>query len=259
MCIAILNTKGTIDRQTFQTCWNNNPDGGGIAWADNGKVNIIKEMKSSDILFERYVELRDKFPNNNFLIHFRIATHGKVNETNCHPFKVNKQLAFIHNGMIDGAGLKVSTEFSDTYLFNQLILQKLPKNFTENEAILNLLSEYIGYSKLVFLDSRDNWAIVNENLGTWDGDNWFSNNSYLDCAVVKTSKKGKSYYYDSYKDYDDYYGGYDYVSEVAKDSYCDCCNESKDTRYVSAYNAEMCDTCMKEMFEIDELERYDLK
>lgn len=244
MCIAILNTHGTIDRNTFLNCWKNNPDGGGIAYANNGKVNIIKEMKSPEVLFDKYKELRDQYPNNNFLLHFRIATHGKVNETNCHPFRVNKQLCFIHNGMIDGTGLKVSKDFSDTYLFNQLFLQKLPRNFTQNEAILNLLSEYIGYSKIIFLDSADNWCILNENLGSWDGDNWFSNSTYKDAPPTKGSKRGK--FYPAYELYD--YYAEEEIGAPLEHSYCDCCQKSGTTRYVSQYNAEMCEECVKEFF-----------
>ena len=230
MCIAILNTKGTISKSEFKTCWNNNPDGSGLAWNEGGKLRIFKEMKDVHNLYQKYKNIRQQYPAINILIHFRIATHGKVNETNCHPFKVSKDLVFIHNGMITGAGLPKSNDFSDTYLFNQLILQKLPKDFTRNEAILNLIAQYIDYSKLIFLDSADNWTIVNEDLGKWDGDNWYSNDSYL-CSPAPT-KKSKNY-----SDY--YYYGYE-------SGFCDCCQKSGHTLYTAEYNAELCKECYKE-------------
>lgn len=251
MCIAILNTTGKLTEETFETCWENNPDGSGLAWAENGQVHTFKEMKSVSVIHKFYSELRDRLPDANILIHFRIATHGKVNETNCHPFKVNNKLAFIHNGMIDGAGLKTSHEFSDTYLFNKLILQQLPKNFINNEAILNLLSEYIGYSKLVFLNSKNDWAIVNMEQGTWDDDNWYSNDSYIPCVKsapnCKTGKKSKTYMDYGYQgkfgsDFDDV--GYTTYGKVNEHSFCDCCREYASTRYVTEFSMEMCDRCI---------------
>jgi hypothetical protein len=40
------------------------------------------------------------------------------------------------------------------------------------------ISEYIGYSKLLFLDSDDKYTIINEELGKWTDGNWYSNDSY---------------------------------------------------------------------------------
>jgi hypothetical protein len=136
--------------------------------------------------------------------------------------------------MITGTGLPQSNEFSDTYLFNQLILQKLPKDFTRNEAITNLIAQYIDYSKLIFLDSADNWTIINEDLGEWNGDNWYSNKSYLCSTPHKKSSKG----------YDYYYYGYD-------ENFCDCCQKSAATKYSTEYNAELCKDCYKEFVDYD--------
>lgn len=248
MCIAILNTNGKLSKQTFKTCWGNNPHGGGIAWSDGNKVHTFKEIKSVSTMYTKYCELRDQFPDGNILIHFRIATHGRINETNCHPFKVSNKLAFIHNGMISSPTLGKSPDFSDTYLFNQLILQKLPKNFVNNEAILSMMADFIGYSKLIFLSANNDWCIVNESLGIWDGDNWFSNDSYLELPPVKNSgkgKAGKSYYYDYSDDIND-----EFVYEPLPHSHCDCCQESGvTTHYIPEWNMEMCMGCVNEWAE----------
>lgn len=248
MCIAILNTAGTIKQKTFKHCWDNNPDGGGIAYPKDGKIKIIKEMKSYNEFYKQYKTVREENPKVNILIHFRIATHGKINETNCHPFLVNKSLGFIHNGMIYGKGLSVSNEFSDTYLFNQTILKTLPQNFLKNEAILKLLEEYIGYSKIVFLDGKNNWAILNEESGHWNGNNWFSNDSY--------KEKVKPVYSDvlkyNNKDYFNY-GSNNFWKDDGidrkynpKEKYCQCCDEScKDTKFIAEFNIDMCPKCIE--------------
>lgn len=248
MCIAILNTKGTINKKTFKNCWDNNPDGGGIAYAENGKVKLFKELKCFKQLYKQYVEVREANPEANILIHFRIATHGKINETNCHPFKVNNNLAFIHNGMIYGKGLETSREFSDTYLFNQTILKRLPQNFLKNEAILKLLEEYIGFSKIIFLTGGNDWAILNENDGHWMGDNWYSNNSYKGKPKLIYSSALNKITSNNIKNYNDRIFWEDTLTPKEiynpKENYCECCNESAPTKYVSEYNIEMCQKCI---------------
>jgi predicted glutamine amidotransferase len=254
MCIAILNTKGTISKKTFKTCWINNPDGGGLAYSDKGKVKTVKELKCFKQLYKSYLDIRQAQPDANILIHFRIATHGKINETNCHPFKVNSNLAFIHNGMIYGKGLEISSEFSDTYLFNQVILKKLPQNFIKNEAILKLLEEYIEYSKIIFITGGNDWAILNENLGFWDGDNWYSNKSYkpqpkLIYSQPLANQHKKNYFNYADREFWKDNNIKDWLSESEtynpKENYCECCNESStNTKYVSEYNIEMCQKCI---------------
>ncbi len=52
MCIAILNSSSTIDKITFMTCWENNPDGAGIAGIiENNARKILKEMDFPERLY----------------------------------------------------------------------------------------------------------------------------------------------------------------------------------------------------------------
>lgn len=182
MCIAILNSKGILSKKTLKTCWDNNSDGAGFAYAEKGKIKVIKEMDNFNTFYGRYLECRKGREDQNFIIHFRITTHGKVDLTNCHPFKVNNELAFIHNGIINNVARHL--DYSDTYIFNEVILKKLPKDFIFNSAIIELIDEYIGWSKLVFLTGKGEAVIVGEKSGKWDGGNWFSNDSYKESKFV---------------------------------------------------------------------------
>ena len=59
-----------------------------------------------------------------FIVHFRIGTHGTSNGIyNVHPFYVDKNLVFAHNGMIH----KVDDckKRSDTRVFNDTFLKPL--------------------------------------------------------------------------------------------------------------------------------------
>jgi len=175
MCIAILNTKkaGRLPKQQIKNSWDNNNMGGGLLWTKDGNLSVFKSYDYFDFL-DKYNELRDDNSIGNIVLHFRIATSGYNGEHNLHPFLVNKNLGFVHNGVISGLGNK---SFSDTYQFND-ILKKFKHNFITCDTTKYFISEYIGHSKLVFLDSKDRYTIINEELGKWTDSNWYSNDSY---------------------------------------------------------------------------------
>jgi len=174
MCIAVYCPKGKrITQETFFECWNSNDDGGGFMYVKNG-LQIVKEVDDPAKLWMQYKNAL-KIAASPFVLHFRIATSGKVNKENCHPFKVNDGLAVVHNGMID---IKIKAKsLSDTVHFTKL-LRRLPRNFLNKGWARELISGYCSGSKLVFLSSAGEVEIINEHLGKWDSGVWFSNNSY---------------------------------------------------------------------------------
>jgi hypothetical protein len=175
MCIAILNTKkaGRLPKNQIKNSWDNNDMGSGIMWNKDGKLNVFKSYDYDDYI-EKYNEIRDDKSIGNIVLHFRIATSGYNGEHNLHPFLVNDGLGFVHNGVIKGLGNK---SFSDTYEFNDM-LKKFKHNFLSCDMTKYFISEYIGYSKLIFLDSKDKYTIINEEFGKWSSGNWYSNDSY---------------------------------------------------------------------------------
>ena len=178
MCIAILNgPQETLAKQTLRNCWENNGDGAGILYIRDGVMKVFKEMKSFDNFYSNYIEIKRTNGNKHLVLHFRISTHGAVNETNCHPFLVDDNIGFVHNGMI--YEMPYSNQFSDTYLFNENIMKSFNKGFENNEVVMDMLGDFIGNgNKLVFLNSKDEFFIVNEKAGLWDGASWYSNTSY---------------------------------------------------------------------------------
>jgi predicted glutamine amidotransferase len=178
MCIAILNKKeATLKRELLKNCWDNNGDGAGLLYIDNKKqMKTFKELKSFEVFYQEYSRVKKSYGKRNIVIHFRISTHGKIDETNCHPFLVNDNLGFVHNGMI--YDVPTSKDYSDTYMFNEVVLKNFTEGFEYNEIILDMLEGFIGSSKLVFLNSNNEYAIVNEKAGHWANGCWFSNGSY---------------------------------------------------------------------------------
>jgi predicted glutamine amidotransferase len=175
MCIAILNTKkaGRLPKSHIKNSWDNNDMGAGLLWNESNKLSVFKTYDYDEYI-SKYNELRDNANIGNIVLHFRIATSGYKGEHNLHPFLVSDTLGFVHNGVIKGLGNK---QFSDTYEFNDM-LKKFKHNFLTCDMSKYFISEYIGYSKLLFLDADDKYTIINEELGKWADGNWYSNDSY---------------------------------------------------------------------------------
>ncbi len=180
MCIAIYNNKDLLTKKTLQNCWNSNDDGAGMLWVEDGQLQVYKQLKSFKAFFKKYQEVRKV--TEKVVLHFRIRTHGVVDERNIHPFIVDETVGFVHNGIINDFSYGVS-EFSDTWHFNEF-LKDMPKHFTKSSSVMALISDFIGtYNKLIFMGNDNEVLIVNEKAGFWDGESWFSNKSYLDPSL----------------------------------------------------------------------------
>lgn len=177
MCIAILNpTKVTLKKNVLKTCWDNNKDGAGMLYLQGGVLTAFKEMDNFDNFYDHYDWVRKTHKDSQIVLHFRISTHGKVDLENCHPFMVNEDWGFVHNGIISNAEKHV--DYSDTNMFNRDVLRKLPKDWIHDAATYELVCGYIGGSKLLFLNKDNEAYIINENWGVWDLGCWFSNSTY---------------------------------------------------------------------------------
>lgn len=86
MCVIIYLKKGiTITKKELKMAWETNPDGGGISWAEKGKVIYHKGyMEWNDFYdtFEDIIHDTDKYR----VIHFRITSCGETNKEQTHPF-----------------------------------------------------------------------------------------------------------------------------------------------------------------------------
>lgn len=219
MCIAIYNNNDLLTKKTLNNCWTSNDDGAGMLWVQDGQLQTFKELKSFKVFWKKYREVREI--TTKVVLHFRIRTHGHVNVDNIHPFIVDDTVGFVHNGIISEFS-DYTSPYSDTWHFNEF-LKTMPKNFTKSNAVVTLLQDYIGtYNKLVFLNSDNEVTIINEKAGIWDGESWFSNNSYKDSSLryyghkLATPAKSIDWDYDdeeswnrsfgvTTKEYDDYY------------------------------------------------------
>ena len=183
MCIAIWKPAGkSITKKTLETCFRKNPDGCGFGYIqinrEGKKFLKISKTLEFKAFYRRFRRAERLYPESPFLIHFRIKTHGKINKYNCHPFKINNNQIFIHNGIISKAPKCDQQCKSDTQMFNNNILKKLPVGWENNVAIKEMIEDYIGLSKLVVLNIDGTAKIFNESSGVWDNDIWYSNTGY---------------------------------------------------------------------------------
>lgn len=147
-------------------------------------------------------------------MHFRIATHGKVQPSCCHPFPVtddmkrmgetvcNDSLCVAHNGII--AGMKTSDNVSDTMAYIASVmapLRRMAPSLLFSEDALSIIDATLG-SKMALLDASGELVTIGDFLE--DGGILYSNSTY-----TRSVKSFRSYQ-SVWDGYDDHYGtGYD--------------------------------------------------
>lgn len=178
MCIAIFKPADkSLDPAVLEQCWTSNSDGAGFMHVQDNNLVIEKGFMDYDKFLEAYDKVKDK----KLVLHFRIRTHGKTDEENTHPFRIGDNLAFVHNGIISAIDTKSKPDYSDTFHFNEQILQQLWKSdhqFIRKPHFQKLIAGTIGYSKLIFMDNKERVTIINPEKGVWEDGIWYSNSSY---------------------------------------------------------------------------------
>jgi glutamine amidotransferase len=199
MCLAIYKPAGAeVTEEHLRNGFSNHSDGAGFAWAADGKLHVVKGIFDVEEVIKQY-ELIKEYP---CLIHFRKATHGKIDKTNCHPFLFNDgKLALIHNGVLS---IKCTIDgMSDTFHFIKLVLEPMVKRNNvpiNDDALQYLLSTSIGSDKMVIMDGDGNAYVINENKGKWEGGVWYSNTSFS-WNIEEFKSNNSSGYYEGHQSY----------------------------------------------------------
>lgn len=115
MCVAIVKEKNIQlpSKDILQICFKNNPDGAGFVVNKNGYNYISKGYFTFEGFYKAFKQASIN-KEDDVLIHFRVATHGKVNIQNCHPFPIQNSFTnmtkpflktisdvMVHNGKLD--------------------------------------------------------------------------------------------------------------------------------------------------------------
>jgi len=179
MCIIVLKPEKVIlTRDQLRVMWDTNPHGAGFMYANGGKVHVVKGLMTLDAL-ENAMEQAG--PLRKMALHFRIRTHGPISPEMTHPFwVVENKLALVHNGVIRPLVHKTTDKISDTAVFAKTLAENYtdPLLAVKKQFHREMLEAYIGYSKVVFMDGKGRTWILNEHLGEWHQNIWYSNSSY---------------------------------------------------------------------------------
>lgn len=179
MCVIVaLDADKVVDEETLRNCWVANDDGAGFMYALDNELHMHKGFMTWEDFIQAWRTIPSSVPR---VIHFRIKTHGVSDELNTHPFLVNYRLGFVHNGVISGVSNKTK-HMNDTWHFNEEFLKPMSRidgKFLEREFNMKLIRNYIGGSKLVFLNHKGHLTFVNKSMGVQKEPGiWFSNRSF---------------------------------------------------------------------------------
>lgn len=220
MCLIIYkpHNEAVFTEDLMRNSVSRNSDSAGYMYVEEGRVKVAHLVSDSEDELVKFS--MEGLQKKSVIIHHRLATSGGVNYDNCHPFWVlNKDwgdsidLAMVHNGVLSFGTLPLQ---SDTNIFVTDYLRPLLKDnpsLLYNEAFSGLITNAIGSSKLVFLDSDENVFIINEDKGSWhkvaaDQDDstkcWLSNTHSI-AAHVKHTPYVYRGHRNHFADADDYY------------------------------------------------------
>lgn len=210
MCVILHKPAGIdIPQETLANCFKANPNGGGFMYASDGILHIIKGLMTLENFMAKYNE--HKLVEKEVIIHFRLTSAGESIPEQTHPFWIfENKLAFVHNGHMmdyDTGGLRQS----DTMEFNNEILRKLPQDWLNNEAIMELVDSYIDGSVMVFMDSTGKIEILGDTGcgittidGVWFSNNyWMSDEEYSESTLDEDNTSKKDFEHQIYKECDE--------------------------------------------------------
>ncbi len=249
MCIIVVKPKKIkVDEEfvgVMERCFLNNPDGFGYMYPVEDKIRIKKGyMKWNNAEKELRALIGKDMP---LVLHFRVATHGKIDRFTCHPFPLSKKVSGLrsvrttakvgiaHNGVVSFCCAKKGN-LSDTQRFIKDYLSRIPTDMLREKYMHKLIDKATG-SKFAIM-FPDEIYLVGDFIK--DGGIYYSNGTY------KTGRKVYSYAYTNW-----YYGATS--KEVERLNYpCDYCGAYAASHevidYVEGIDMVLCDQCYKEFF-----------
>lgn len=186
MCLIVLKkgVEALFTEHQFRKMITANEDGLGIMYRENGRVLVEKSVGGDKAKFKLWRKHKDR---KYYAMHSRLRTHGEINLDNCHPYEVlnidkgdSIDLYMMHNGVIRNAP-ELDKKMSDTWNFIEAVIKPIAKAnvdlLWENSAIQEMITSFIGGSKLLFMrsDKEPHVLTFNEKAGDLITGCWLSN------------------------------------------------------------------------------------
>jgi hypothetical protein len=159
-----------------------NDDGSGYMYVEGERNEQGKLLRPGRIITDHTMAPPKDLPawyakvmNNNIAVHTRNATLGDVSLENCQPFMVlskdlghKADIAVMHNGTI--RDVQVEKRWSDTKNFAEKFLRRVlePRpSMLYEPGFIYFLCGILSGNKLIFLDDRERFVVINEDLGSF--------------------------------------------------------------------------------------------
>lgn len=186
MCMLCVIPPNVIpSRSKLENSALNNPHGFGFAIVIPSENRIHSERTmNADTSVNRFLEMREKYPEGYAMWHARLATHGSTTVDNCHPFRVggSEDTYLAHNGILPIIE-PLGDLRSDTRIFAEDLLPAIGGvTALDNPQVMNLVEDFTSGSKVCILtvDPRAEYQcyLIHENKGKVDEAGvWWSNDS----------------------------------------------------------------------------------
>lgn len=243
MCIIVAKPAGIQcpSLETLETCFNANPDGAGLMWADGDQVRIIKGFMEFDEFASTLKALGD-VTNTGLVMHFRITTHGGTRPECCHPFPLTDDdtalraldicapLGVAHNGVIHGQATDATTSDTMAYIRDVLApLQRMTGDLLASDDAMTVVESTVG-SKLAFLEPDGAITTVGDFIE--ENGVFFSNSSFKPAPRMwrPTTPPTSSNYWQTICNWDDEPTDGDMFDLIARLPYtfCSGCDMAED-------------------------------
>jgi glutamine amidotransferase len=182
MCLLCVFEPGASPTKTeLMNAADSNPHGYGYAFLTNDKILTGRGMNAEEVI-DRFLRIREGFPNTWAMFHARFTTHGLTDKANCHPFRVGNEqhTVLAHNGVLD-IDVPKGSHRSDTRIWAEDMMPEFME-WLDDPLGWEQLEDWAKGNKIAIftLDPRmeSSVYIINEGLGHWDKGRWFSNDTY---------------------------------------------------------------------------------
>lgn len=154
MCILVVKKKG-VDYPSLEqvkNCCKANPHGFSLSYTYKGRMRTYRTMNEREFLW-KYQSIASIYSCEEvaMILHARIATHGTINEHNCHCF-LGEGLSFAHNGILSINNRDDLTD-SETF-FRDYFIPEYKKTHQFTDKVVNIINNIIGSSKFAFLQAN---------------------------------------------------------------------------------------------------------
>lgn len=178
----------------IQDVYSSNSDGVGIMYAaGDGKTLQVEKALPQNV--EQATDFIKRLPDDDreLAMHWRMKTHGNIDLSQCHPYKVEDGTWLMHNGILH-TGNKADVTKSDTWHFIADYLSGLSIDALHHPGVAEFMGEFIGSNRFAIMSGDGRLTVINKDQGIEHDGIWFSNTyAWMPELFIPTYSPKKTY------------------------------------------------------------------